>query len=222
MQVRITKTRAALAALFVLAGVGLGSLLSPLVGSALATVGQTVNISDHSSSAYFAKVTSAGELKTNGVVSGKVAPALPPQPFTVVRTVDTSNISTFLGPTTATVALTEVTFANYFGNGARRLFLDQRSAAAPNAACASTHSHPVGVYDAPSAQTIVQDFVTPVVLKPLASGEAWCLVAFMSGPVGDVNYPDYVTLSGYVLSGTFTPPGAPPPGKAGLMPRRAR
>jgi len=24
------------------------------------------------------------------------------------------------------------------------------------------------------------------VLKPLASGEAWCLVAFMSGPVGDV------------------------------------
>ena len=60
MQVRITKTRAALAALFVLAGVGLGSLLSPLVGSALATVGQTVNISDHSSSAYFAKVTSAG------------------------------------------------------------------------------------------------------------------------------------------------------------------
>jgi hypothetical protein len=81
MEVRITKQRVAMAALFVLAGVGLASLLSPLVGTALANVGQYVNISDHSGSAYFAKVTSSGELKTNGVVSGKVAPALPPQPF---------------------------------------------------------------------------------------------------------------------------------------------
>ena len=49
MQIRITKTSAAIAALFVLAGVGLGSLLSPLVGTALATAGQIVNISDRSS-----------------------------------------------------------------------------------------------------------------------------------------------------------------------------
>ena len=56
MQIRITKTRAAMAALFVLAGVGLASLLSPLVGTALATAGQIVNISDHSGSAFFAKV----------------------------------------------------------------------------------------------------------------------------------------------------------------------
>ena len=42
MEVRfkLTKYRVAMAALFVLAGVGLGSLLSPLVGNALATVGQ--------------------------------------------------------------------------------------------------------------------------------------------------------------------------------------
>ena len=61
MQIRITKTRAAIAALFVLAGVGLGSLLSPLVGTALATAGQIVNISDRSGSAYFAKVGSDRE-----------------------------------------------------------------------------------------------------------------------------------------------------------------
>ena len=42
MEVRITKLRVAMAALFVLAGVGLASLLSPLVGTALATVGQVV------------------------------------------------------------------------------------------------------------------------------------------------------------------------------------
>jgi hypothetical protein len=64
MEVRfkLTKYRVAMAALFVLAGVGLGNLLSPLVGDALATVGSTVNISDHSASANFAKVDSAGKL----------------------------------------------------------------------------------------------------------------------------------------------------------------
>jgi hypothetical protein len=62
MDIRITKSRAAMAALFVLAGVGLGSLLSPLVGTALATAGQIVNISDRSSSGFFAKVSSDGKL----------------------------------------------------------------------------------------------------------------------------------------------------------------
>ena len=153
----ITKSRAAMAALLILAGVGLGNLLSPLVGSALATVGQTVNISDHSSSALFAKVTSAGELKTNAVVSGKVAPALPPQPFAVVRSVNASSFAPVMEPTTATVALTDVTFANSFGNGARELILNQVSAAAPNASCVATHARFIGAYDAPSAQTVVQD-----------------------------------------------------------------
>jgi hypothetical protein len=83
-----------------------------------------------------AKVTSAGELKTNGVVSGKVAPALPPQPFSVLRSVDDGSSAVFLGPTTATVALTDLTFPNYFGNQARRLSVEQYSAAAPNAGCA--------------------------------------------------------------------------------------
>ena len=41
MEIRNTKLRAAIAALFVLAGVGLGSLLSPLVGTALATAARS-------------------------------------------------------------------------------------------------------------------------------------------------------------------------------------
>ena len=220
MQIRITKSRAAAAALFVLAGVGLGSLLSPLVGSALATVGQIVNISDRSGSAFFAKVTSAGELKTNGVVSGKVAPALPPQPFSVSRGVNHGSTTTLLGPTTATVALTDLTFPNWRGNQARELLLNHHSGTAPNIGCTDTRSRLVAVYDAGSAQTVVQDFVTPIVLKPLASGDAWCLVAILDAPPGDTDNTDFVTVGGYVLSGTFTPPTAPPPGKAGLMPRR--
>ncbi len=222
MRVRITRMRLAAAGLLVLAGIGLSSLLSPLIGTALATVGQTVNISDASSSAFFAKVTSAGELKTNGVVSGKVAPALPPQPFNVVRTIKVSSGAVFvLGPTTATVALTDVTFANFFANGARELLLIQDSASAPNAGCMKTRTHLVGFYDAASAQTVVQDLATPVVLKPLASGDAWCLTASLSAPAGEVDNVAYLTLGGYVVSGTFTPPNAPPPGKTGVVPKRA-
>src|SRR5262245_20691287 len=70
MTIRLTRQRVALAGLFLLAGVGLASLLSPLIGTALATVGQTVNISDKSAAANFAKVTPAGELKTIGTVTG--------------------------------------------------------------------------------------------------------------------------------------------------------
>src|SRR6187549_2641240 len=90
MEVRfkLTKYRVAMAALLVLAGVGLGNLLSPLVGSALATVGSTTNVSDNSASAYFAKVSSdgklavgdgAGPLSVDGTVSGR--PAAPSSPW---------------------------------------------------------------------------------------------------------------------------------------------
>ena len=61
MELRITKLRVAMAALFVLAGVGLASLLSPLVGTALATAGQVVNVSDPVN-ANTAKVDPAGKL----------------------------------------------------------------------------------------------------------------------------------------------------------------
>jgi hypothetical protein len=88
MEVRITKVRVAMAALFVLAGVGLASLLSPLVGTALANVGQVVNISDHSGSAFFAKVDSNGKLAVGDgggplSVDGTVAsrPAAPASPW---------------------------------------------------------------------------------------------------------------------------------------------
>ena len=87
MHIRITKTRVAMAALFVLAGVGLGSLLSPLVGTALATAGQIVNISDRSGAAFFAKVSAdgklavgdgSGPLSVDGTVAGRpAAPATP-------------------------------------------------------------------------------------------------------------------------------------------------
>jgi hypothetical protein len=221
MEVRITKTRAAMAALFVLAGIGLGSLLSPLVGSALANVGQVVNISDHSASAYFAKVDSSGALKTTAVVSGRVAPALPPQPFYVARFVDVgASFVPALGPTTATVALTDLKLGNDFRNQGRRLALFEYSAPAPNTSCTNPRLRFLGYYDVGSAQTLDVSFQTPPVLKPLAGGDAWCLTVNLTAPAGDPNYFDSLALGGYVLAGTFTPPAAPPSAKLRAVMRR--
>src|SRR5512132_120217 len=103
MEVRITKLRVAMAAPFVLAGVGLASLLSPLIDTALATVGTVSNISDHSASAYFAKVTSdgklavgdgAGPLSVDGTVTDR--PAAPASPWRVSMNIQSGPF--ILGP----------------------------------------------------------------------------------------------------------------------------
>jgi hypothetical protein len=123
MQIRITKPRAALAALFVLAGIGLGSLLSPLVGTALANVGQVVNISDHSGSAYFAKVDStgklsvgdgAGPLTVDGTVSAR--PAAPASPWRAIE--DIHNQATLIaGPSSSPINVTSLSISTDASSG---------------------------------------------------------------------------------------------------------
>ena len=49
-------------------------------------------------------------------------------------------------------------------------------------ACTAPRARFITAYDAPKAETVVQDFATPVVLKPLASGDACCLVAISIRP----------------------------------------
>jgi hypothetical protein len=126
MEVRITKLRVAMAALFVLAGVGLASLLSPLVGSALANVGQVVNISDHSASAFFAKVDSTGKLAVGdgaGLLSvdGTVAArsAAPASPWEASVPIDGGNY--IAGPSAAPINLTSLSISTdaASGNGVR-------------------------------------------------------------------------------------------------------
>jgi len=221
MDIRITKIRAALAALFVLAGVGLASILSPLVGSALATVGQTVNLSDHSASAFFAKVDSSGALKTTAAVTGRVAPTLPPQPFYTSRSVHAADGAVaVLGPATATVALTDLGIANdFFNTGARFVSFLEASAPAPNSSCTEVHTRDLGFYDVQSSDSIHANYETPIVLKPLASGEAWCLLVSVSEPAGDTDQVVGVSVGGYVVSGTFAPPSSGPPA-ATLRPHR--
>jgi hypothetical protein len=117
MEVRITKLRVAMAALFVLAGVGLGSLLSPLIDTALATVGTVSNISDHSASAYFAKVSSdgklavgdgAGPLSVDGTVTDR--PAAPASPWRASE--DIQNLGTYIaGPSATPINVTSLSIS---------------------------------------------------------------------------------------------------------------
>ena len=125
MEVRITKTRVALAALFMLAGVGLASLLSPLVESALANVGQVVNISDHSTSAFFAKVDStgklavgdgAGPLSVDGTVTGRSAAPASPWYSRALNIANTSGV--FLaGPSASPINVTSLSISTDLSTG---------------------------------------------------------------------------------------------------------
>jgi hypothetical protein len=124
MQVRITKTRVAMAALFVLAGVGLASLLSPLVGTALATAGQIVNISDRSGSAYFAKVSSdgklavgdgAGPLDVGGTVTAR--PAAPAMPWVETNAFYQQSPAYIAGPSSLPINLTSLTLSTTATSG---------------------------------------------------------------------------------------------------------
>jgi len=207
MHRRITRYGLAVAGLFVLAGVGLGSLLSPLVGDALATVGSTVNISDNSSSAYFAKVDSAGALKTTAAVTGKVAPTPPPQPFYVTHEIKVADGSKAeLTATTATVALTDLNFGNSFGNQARSVTVWEFSAPAPNAGCSGAfRTRFLGTYDVGSGETLHLSFTTPIVVKPLATGDGWCVTAYLQTPSADADNVDTLAIGGYVRSGTYSP-----------------
>ena len=113
-----------MAALFVLAGVGLASLLSPLVGTALATAGQIVNISDHSGSPNFAKVSSdgklavgdgAGPLNVEGTVSGR--PAAPASPWRANVSIDPTTSAVIAGPSASPINVTSLSISTQAASG---------------------------------------------------------------------------------------------------------
>jgi hypothetical protein len=145
MEIRITKARVALAAVFVLAGVGVGNLLSPLVGTALATVGQTVNISDHSSSAYFAKVDSAGKLAVGDgsgplSVDGTVAsrPVAPASPWSASEDIE-FGITLLSGPSAVPIDVTSLSISTDASSGSNlNVFLYARTVPSSATSCTST------------------------------------------------------------------------------------
>jgi hypothetical protein len=221
MEVRITRTRAAMAALFVLAGVGLASILSPLVSSAFATAGQIVNVSDPTAP-YTAKVDSTGALKT--AATGTVAETLPRSPFHDFAVLY-SGVGTIAypltRPTTATLAVTSMTF-NAQTSASILLYVWERGQV--DSSCGFTTASTsvlVGSYSVPGRDTTSLSFPTPFVLKPLQAGKPYCLVA--QTYASDNGYHgEYATVTGYVPAGTYTgaTPTAPEPVQAGRTMRR--
>jgi hypothetical protein len=187
MDIRITKLRVALVALFVLAGVGLASLLSPLVGSALANVGQTVNISDHSASAYFAKVDSAGKLavgdgagplSVDGTVSGRTA--APASPWHATENIHLA-ITLIAGPSASPINVTSLSISTDAPTG-DNVISDLLGAHVSSSATSCTGAIVDGAIwylrDAGDGVTPVAfSFPTPLQWKPPANTKA-CLFAY--------------------------------------------
>ena len=183
MEVRITKLRMAMAALFVLAGVGLGSLLSPLVGTALATVGTVSNISDHSSSAFFAKVDStgklavgdgAGPLSVDGTVTDR--PAAPASPWRALADIHSTVV--IAGPSASPINVTSLSISTNAASGSG-VSVELYAYHVPKSATSCTG----GVFDGliweitdagDSVTPRAFTFPTPLQLKPPANTKA-CL-----------------------------------------------
>jgi hypothetical protein len=187
MEVRITPLRVAMAAQFVLAGVGLGSLVSPLVGSALANVGQVVNISDHSGSAFFAKVSSdgklavgddAGPLSVDGTVSGR--PAAPASPWRASTNINTNTLATIAGPSSSPINLTSLSVSTNKPSGSGLLVVlygEHVSSSATSCTAAIYDTTVWLIHDAGDGVTPVSfTFPTPLQWKPPANTKA-CLMA---------------------------------------------
>ncbi len=122
MELRITKLRVAMAALFVLAGVGLASLLSPLVGTALATAGQVVNVSDPVN-ANTAKVDPAGKLdigdgagplSVDGTVTSR--PAAPASPWRASKGIQAA-LAIIAGPSASPINVTSLSISTNAASG---------------------------------------------------------------------------------------------------------
>jgi hypothetical protein len=202
---RITKQRLALAGLLVLAGVGLASLLSPLIGTALATVGQVVNISDHSASAYFAKVDSNGALKTFGTVSGgNVSISAPQTAFNFPAASFPDGGATIqFAATNATLAFTGFRVSNQSSVSTSMAIYQYPETSTFCDLSTGGGRKFLGNFAVPAGQTVDEQLTTPQIVKPIPGGSYWCFVTFASGPGGSVFYTNY---SGYVVSGSFTPP----------------
>jgi hypothetical protein len=84
--------------------------------------------------------------------------------------------------------------------------------ASSSAGCASGSATIVAAYDLAAGTSFQAVFPAGLVLKPTGAGDYWCLLglATIEGNPG-IQYWQHLTFNGFVESGSFTPPSAPPP-----------
>jgi hypothetical protein len=188
------------------------ALFVALGGTALAATGTVVNIADPVTASQVARVDRTGALKTVGtdVVSGTVAETVPRDSFFGHAYLSASATNTLIAANTTTVALTRLDLENYFGQTNRadvdiRVYEQGGSATTCDG---SGGSRAVGTYEVAAGQSFSSAIGTPIVLRPLASGHVWCLLASaaVQGGPGSYFLPE-ASYSGYVPSGNL-PGGA--------------
>jgi len=191
------------------------ALLLSAGGVSYATVkatGQPTNIVDPATATNIAKVDNTGALKTNATITaGKVALSPPNAPFRIVGALVNGVGPTSLSgsPTTATLAITDIAFDNYWGNPdpTNVRLIEYSGTGAGACTPPGTANRPLGFYDIPHADTVSEQLTTPLVLKPLQPGQQYCLSARAASPDNGANsIAINVTIGGYVVAGSYTPP----------------
>jgi hypothetical protein len=188
MDFRMTKRRLAAAGLFVLAGVGLTHIVSPLVGTAAATAGQIVNVSDPVN-ANTAKVDSAGRLEVgdgagalsvDGTVSTR--PAAPASPWRAATNITAPSPGVAIaGPSSAPINLTSLSLSTDApsGSGVEVTLIGMHVPSGATTCNAPLFDTPLwGIRDLGDGVTPLSfSFPTPLQWKPPANTKA-CLFAF--------------------------------------------
>jgi hypothetical protein len=192
--------------------IALVALVVAGTGTAVAAT-TTTTISDPTNSSYVAHVNSSGQLQVSGPVSVS-APGVPFLTYTPVENViETGDYSAVLGPTTATLALTQLDFLSVDG----KAWVDDlyEAAASSSKTCGDTVGSPDPIVAEQEAQPDANDsetLVPPFVVKPLKAGQAYCLFA-AAAPTDNTASTDTaeIDVRGYVISGT-----APSPSPSGV------
>ena len=205
------------------------ALFVALGGTAMAAA-TVVNIADPTTPSRVAHVDSAGKLEVGDgagplTVDGNVGETIPKAPFLGHAYLSQSGVNTLIDANKATVALTRLTVGNYFdqANAAPaevRLYVQSGNATTCDG---STGSQSVGVYELQAGQTFSDGMASPIVLKPLVSGDVWCLLGSVNlrGTPGGYYLPE-VSFSGFLASGTLPSGAVSAPAATGAVPQARR
>ncbi len=196
--------------------IALLALAVATTGTAAAATGQLVNISDPTTAANVAQVSSTGALKTT--ISGTVS-ARPTPPATTFDTLGSitnfykngSQYSAITPATSATVAITRLLYTNAITNtNDWEVFVYYETIPSGGTCHAFSAGHKIIFHvNVKARDSLVDALPSPVVLKPTAGTPQWCLVAGggptqATGSTTDGGLFD-IGVTGYVVSGTFAP-----------------
>ncbi|HEX8101188.1 MAG TPA: hypothetical protein VF533_01110 [Solirubrobacteraceae bacterium] len=177
-----------------------------VTGTAFAATGQLVNISDGSNAGNVAKVDSTGALKVGGTVTTSNSTPVPLRPFRAFSFAYDDGPAQLTPATSAALALDRVVISNH-GDAAWGRFdetVDLFVRGATSGDC-NGNSVRIGSYDLKPNTAIVDGFTVPLRLMPPSGYKEYCVIA-IGEVIGDSGsyYAPRVTISGHVISGTYS------------------